>query len=258
MKLKKYDLNDPRWDKFCLESDDCWFWHTSDWLNYTMEYTIEDIELVSFFIEDGNNTILAICPLIREGNKFTFSGFFGPNPAIRNAISQNLSKKLLGQVFFHIDELAYQYGIKECRLSLSTLAKNNLSRFTYNYLMKYNYENVSLNTQILDLEKDKRTLWAEIKKSHRNEIKKGKQLFKFRIDSQNNEDKSTFEEFKKLHFLASGRMTRPEKTWMLQYDWKKKGKAVIILAYKEEIPVGGIYTFLYKNGAYYGSSANHP
>lgn len=49
-------------------------------------------------------------------------------------------------------------------MNLSTLAKNHLSPFSYNYLMRYGYENISLNTQILVLDKDERTLWGEIKK----------------------------------------------------------------------------------------------
>lgn len=53
-------------------------------------------------------------------------------------------------------------------------------------------------------------------------------------------------------------MTRSEKTWILQHQWKVKGNAVIILAYLDEMPVGGICTILYKDDAYYGISANHP
>ena len=53
-------------------------------------------------------------------------------------------------------------------------------------------------------------------------------------------------------------MTRSEKTWDLQDKWIKKGNGIIIIAFLEDRPVGGIYTLLYKNGAYYGISANHP
>ena len=258
MKIKKLTLDDPRWNKFCYESDECWFWHTSDWMDYTLEYTGEDSELLSFYIEDGNKDIVAICPLIREKNKLSFSGSFGPNPALRNQLSQKLSKSVIGQIFSKIDSIATEYGLDECIMSLSTLAKNHLSPFRYNYLMKFGYENISLNTQVIVLDIDDKTLWGNIKKSHRNEIKRGEEQFQFVVDSPYNTDDKLFKEFKKLHLLAAGRMTRSERTWALQYQWKIKGNATIILAYLDKKPVGGIFAILYKDGAYYGVSANHP
>ncbi|MEE9379276.1 MAG: GNAT family N-acetyltransferase [Candidatus Lokiarchaeia archaeon] len=258
MKIKKISLDDRRWDKFCLESDDCWYWHTSDWMKYTMEYTEGDSELLAFYIEDGNGDILAICPLIKEKNKLSFSESFGPNPALRNGLSKKLSKSLIGQIFSRIDSIAAELNLEECIMSLSTLAKNNLKLYNYNYLMKYGFENISLNTQILVLDENERTLWGDIKKSHRNEIKRGNTEFTFSIDLPYSKDDTMFKQLKNLHFQAAGRMTRSEKTWEMQLHSKIKGNAVIIIAYKDEMPIGGIFTILYKDGAYYGVSANHP
>ena len=258
MKIKKLSLNNPKWDKFCSESNDCWFTHTIDYLQYTLELDPENSELLAFYIDDGNGDILAICPLIRHKNKLTFFKSNSPNPALRNGLSKKLSTKLLGQIFNEIDSIANEYGLDECLISLVPLAKNHLVLHTYNYLMMYNYENVSLNTQILDLDKDKKIIWGDIKKGHRNDIKKGQNLFNFYIDLPYSTDDKAFLEFKNLHYLAAGGMTRSEKTWDFQYKWKINGNAVIILAYMDNIPVGGIYAILYKNGAYYGLSANHP
>lgn len=163
MKIKDFSQKDRRWDEFCFESDDCWFWHTSDWLNYTLEYVNKDSEIKSFYIENGNGNILAICPVIREQNDFSFNGTFGPTPALKNSLSRDLCKKLFRQMFSHVDTLAMEIGIDNCLMGISSLAKNNLKPFTYNYLMKYGFENVSLNTQVLDLDKDNATLWGEIK-----------------------------------------------------------------------------------------------
>ncbi len=258
MKINRLSLNNPNWDKFCLESDDCWFYHTIDWIEYTLEYGGGASELLSFYIEDKTNNILAICPLIRHQNKLNFSGSVTPNPALKNNLSDKLSKSLYKQIFTEIDSIANEYGISECKISLTTLAKNNLKLFTYNYLMKYNFENISLNTQVIDLEKAQTTLWGDIKKSHRYEINKGNKMFKFLIIDQYNDDLTAFKEFKNLHFLSAERMTRSERTWEIQYDWIQKGYGVLILAILENIPIGGIYTIIYKNGAYYGISANHP
>ena len=258
MKLKNISLDDPRWDKFCYESDDCWYWHTSDWIKYTIEYSGNDSESLTFCFEDGSGNLIALCPLIREKRTLTFSGGFGPNPALRNGLSKKTSRSLMGQIFSRIDSIALENDFKKCVMSLSTLAKNHLTPYNYNYLMRYGYENISLNTQILVLDKDERTLWGEIKKSHRNEIKSGNKQFTFFIDLPFSKDDQKFQEFKQLHYLAAGRVTRSEKTWEIQYQSKVKGNAVIIIAYIEDLPIGGIYSILYNDGAYYGVSANHP
>lgn len=258
MGIKRLTLNDPKWDEFCLESDDCWFYHTSEWIEYTLEYGGKDSELLSFFIEDGNKDILAICPLIRNKNKLIFSGNNGPNPALRNELSTKISKELIKKIFVEIDSIADKYEINECLMSLTPLTKNNLSNYTFNYLMRYGFENVSLNTQIIDLERDEKTLWGDIKKSHRNEIKKGEELFKFTIVSQHCNDLALFKEFKNLHKLAAGRQTRSDLSWDLQYEWITKGYGLLVIANLDDVPIGGAYSLLYKNAAYYGISANHP
>ncbi len=258
MKLKNLSFDDPRWDKFCWESDDCWFYHTTDNMKYSLEYCRKDTELLAFYIEDGNENILSICPLMRYKNKLSFCGSESPNPALQNSLSAQLSKKLLRQMFSKIDEIAMNSELDECIMCLDPLAKNHLTQFTYNYLMKYGYENVSLNTQIIDLDKDERTLWGEIKKSHRNEIKKGNTKFKIVMYEPFKNNLKHYEVFKNLHFLAAGRKTRPDETWDLQYKWMLQGNTVLSIAYLEDQPVGGILASLYKNNGVYAISANHP
>lgn len=259
MKIKKIGNDYQKWDDFCLESDDCWFWHTTEWMKYSIEYNnCQDSEILSFYLEDGAGVILAICPLIREEDKFTFGGSFCPNPALRNGLSSKLSKNLLNIIFHQIDSLTLENNIKECLMSISTLAKNNLKQFSYNYLMKYNFENISLNTQLIDLDNDTNSLWSNIKKSHRNEIKKGNNQFNlsFLLPSIKNED--LFNDFKNLHFLAAGKKTRTNRSWEFQKKWLEQGNAIIVFANKDDKLIGGIYALLYKNHAYYGISANHP
>jgi len=259
MKIKKFSFEDNRWDEFCYESDDCWFFHTSDFTKYVLEYSgKDDVELLSFYIEDKNNDILAICPLIRYKNNLTFFGHNAPNPAIRNGLSFQLSNDLMNQIFSEINRIAQQLNIEKNIMTLTPLSKNVLNLFTYNYLMKYGYENTSLNTQILVLDKDERILWSEIKKSHRYEINKGEEMFEFLFLKPFETNRALFDEFKNLHFLAAGMKTRSDLTWDYQFEWISKGNGLLVLAVLDGKPIGGIYSLLYKDGAYYAVSANHP
>ncbi len=258
MKIKEFKLDNPQWDEFCLDSDDCWFWHTSLWMEYTKEYGGEDSEIISFYLVDGTGNIIAICPLIRHNKIFSYVGAFTPNPALKNGLSMKISKRLLNTIFLEIDKRAKEYNIQEVSMNLTSLAKNHLKKFSYNYLMRYNFDNVSLNTQIIDFKKDIRTLWGEIKKSHRNEIKRGKKIFSFDYVLPHETKSKEYGELKNLHFLSAGRKTRSDESWEIGFKIKLNKNAIIILAKLNDIIVGGIYTFLYKNCAYYGISANHP
>ena len=40
----------------------------------------------------------------------------------------------------------------------------------YNYLMKYNFQNTSLNTQVISLSKSEKDLWYDIRKGHKYDI----------------------------------------------------------------------------------------
>ena len=94
------------WDPFALESDDAWFWHSTDWMEYTQEYA-GDLFVAdkSFFITENGN-VMAICPLFVEwspfsegAKQFTCSGSLAVPmalPAMDNGLSAGKRQDLLG------------------------------------------------------------------------------------------------------------------------------------------------------------------
>src|SRR5262249_24554416 len=50
------------WDRFCRESDDAWFWHTSEWLQYTLDYRPELKPQSQSFALKSEGEIVAVCP----------------------------------------------------------------------------------------------------------------------------------------------------------------------------------------------------
>ena len=69
-----------------------------------------------------------------------------------------------------------------------------------------------------------------------------------------------FDLYCKLHHKDAGRVTRSQKTFDLNHEWIKQGKAVLLGAKLKEKDqyVGFSYHIAYKNSAYYASAASDP
>jgi len=258
--------NEATWNEFCLQSADAWFWHTKYWMDYVINYRPEfQPEQLSFFIKE-NNELLAICPLILEKNndikKFSFSDFGVPVPAFSDKLPVKIQKKVQNYIFEHIDAMALELGVKKATFRFSPLAKVYVQPKNHpaNYLLKYGYLDASFNTQILDIFADPGTLKTAVRKGHKYDINRSGKIMESRIFDSKSITKEDFDLYCQLHHKDAGRVTRPQITFDLMYEWIKQGKAVLVGAkLKENCQyVGFSYHIVYKNGAYYASSASDP
>jgi len=71
-------------------------------------------------------------------------------------------------------------------------------------------------------------------------------------------ERSDFDLYQWLHGQASGRMTRPQKTWDLMYEFIQQGFGEVLIVRTEGEPIGASYFYLYEKGVYWGSSARLP
>ncbi|PIT93765.1 hypothetical protein COU00_02605 [Candidatus Falkowbacteria bacterium CG10_big_fil_rev_8_21_14_0_10_43_11] len=268
--VKLTKANYKEWDDFCLKSDDAWFWHTTDWLEYTLQYKPE-LETKNFnFLIYKQNKIKAIVPLTlevrqREGekiNEFSFGGFAVPAPALANDLEKiekdRTERDLVYDcVFAEIDRLAKENKVKRAWFRQTPLARSSLDKNFFNYLIKFGYLDVSLNTQLIDLNKSEAELWQDLRRNHRRNIKKGGQ-FKIAFYTAENITPQLFNAYKKTHHKAAGRKTRPDETFALMYQWLKNDLAFLVAAEYENKRIGFEYYGIYKNNVYGFSAANDP
>jgi hypothetical protein len=114
--------------------------------------------------------------------------------------------------------------------------------------------------RVIDLRKSNNELFDDLSKSVKSALKtqvSEGDTFKFVThDSPLEVRKNAIEDLKKLHFLSSGRITRSEKTWVLQESQLEKGSLVIGMGYKEERLVHGAMYMVSNSSAFYAVSAN--
>lgn len=262
VKLTKENYQD--WDKFCLESGEAWFWHTSGWLEYHLNYRPEiKPRSLSFFLKE-NNKLIAACPLILETingqEEFSYGGGYGPAPIFAGGLAPKQMEKIKKNIFERIDALAKENKVKRARLRFSVLDKSGLENENqqYNYLMKYGFIDTSLNTQILDLRKPLGELRRAVRHGHDAAISRAEKILTAEIFDGKNITSEIFQNYAELHHLASGRITRPVKTFDLMLEFIKTGQAFLVSAKKQDVFIGFSYFFAYKKNVYYGSACNDP
>lgn len=264
LELNKAGLG--RWDEFCLNSDDAWFWHTTKWLDYCVSYGSDkyDTKNMSFYLADGTGA-LAICPLFIEKKRNSYgmiynefstagSGGYGIAPALRNDLTEERADKVLKEIFTMIDQLAIRHQVVRALFRAYPLAK----RDRYNKLMRYGYQDCSLSTQVLDLSPPLDEIWSGVRKGHKYDIHRGEKNFNIAIYDKNNADKSVFDQYRLLHHKASGRMTRPVETFEMMYNWITSGSGMLCGLSRDGRYAGFSYISLYKDSAYYSSASDDP
>ena len=256
------------WDAFCFQSDDAWFWHTTKWLKYTENYKPELKSKPLSFMLKNNQKIIGICPLFletkrtvgEETKELLFGGSPAPIPALENGLSESIREKRYKLIFENIDNLAQEYQASRVTIRASPLSpiyiQSNYSQ--NNILMKYGYIPISLNTQIIDLTKNQATLWADIRHGHAYDINRGMKYIQATAFDKNNITKDVYLKYQQLHHKAAGRITRPQITFDLMYDWILHGYAILFVATINQQYVGFSYVYTYKSAAYYGSACTDP
>lgn len=250
------------WDQFCLKSDDAWFWHTSNWLEYSLAYDPRNQSKSESFLVLDNDKIIAICPLMLQSGKnthkwFSFNNEFTPAPCLINDLAPRRAKKILALIFATIDLLAQEHQAKFIKTVISPLSPNSFRADYYNYLLEYDYYSLDANTQIINLKDNLIALEKNLRENHRRSIKKYIKEFQINIYSEDISLKE-FDGYKGMHHLAAGRQVRPDNTFDLMYRSIKDGHGILFYV-KNNSTIAGYYLITtYKQNAYYSSAAVDP
>jgi len=247
------------WNDFCLANDDAWFFHTADWLEYTLNYKPELKTKNLGFMIYKEKELVAVVPLTMEINEFSFGGGKIPMPVLKDSLSKENRELVSRFIYEHIDRLALENKVLRISLKDDPLCHSSFFKFHSNNFLKYGYIDVSLNTQLIDLGKTEKELWEDLRRNHHRNIQKARdEKFEINFYTSENITKDIFGAYKEMHHRAAGRKTRPDKTFELMFDWIKKDMAFLIFVELGGKKIGSEYYLVYKNNVYGASAANDP
>jgi hypothetical protein len=254
-----------RWNEFCRESPEAWFWHTTDWIEYFLSWSQSLPNIMAFMLEE-NGRILGIFPLIHEENLFngesareiTRESFFAP--ALAGGLSEHVRHKVMKMGLGEVDRICSKNNFLRstwhyCPLSPSYFESYH---FRYNPLARFGYIDISRFSQIIDLSKSEEELFRGFSKGNRAAAKAGEKLFETAVYSKANMADHAFDAYIQMHKKAAKRLTRPQVTFEMMRQWCATGKAALFCALRGGAYAGFGLVLMYKNGAYYASACNDP
>lgn len=216
----------------------------------------------SFVVISEMSEILALVPLYvfrNEGGalQYSYGMDYLRGPVFAKGMGKKTFEKTAELVFKTIDELALRRGVSRVLLMIEPVELLE-QRHYYNYYLDYGYADASAVDCLLEYDKDEAFLWADIRKSYRPLIHKAERAYKSVVIHQEGFDFDLCEEYRKMHHLAAGRVTRPTETFYHMYEMIKEGNAFLILIRDGQRTLGAYYFLVKGLYGFYGSAATDP
>lgn len=191
-------------------------------------------------------------PIEKRGREFSVSvkGDYASAPLFETA------PKLEAKIFNLIDELALKNKVSKIMFSIDPLEKD---RFSYNYLQKYGYLDTSILVYLISVP-GSGDLFKMCRRNHRRSIRyilENKDFSVFYMD-KNNPCEEIYKNYVLLHHKCSGRITRSQETFDLQYRALKEGNAVLFVLSRKGRNIAYYYFRYNANKATSASTADDP
>lgn len=260
---------DPRfveqWNRFLQENTNVSPFYSLTWMDYQRHYS-EDrfVQDLSFIIVGQDQSPLCICPLYLENYqgtlRFAYRGEFLESlrtPLVNNRIQRKVAKTVEEEAYAHIEQQAAEHGIAKINFLIDPLCAVYEEEY-FNHLTRYGYIDASISSQLIHLKKNREELWMELRKSYKALINKGEKTYQVVIMDSTNPDFEFHETYRKLHFKAAGRVTRPLETFNLQFEMLKRDESMLLgIKYNDQF-VSCSYFMHNPRTAYYSSEADDP
>ena len=214
------------------------------------------------FILKQNNVVMAIVPLYIFENQGELTYSYNQDhlraPIFKSMPGTRDFKNTLKIVLETIETLARRRRIKKHLVMIEPVEILE-GRCFYNYFLGYGYQDEPAVGNVIDCRMDQEKLRSSLRKSYKFLIAKEAKAHQVQCITSANFSQDLCEEYRRLHFLAAGRETRPRETFFAMYDMIKQNKAFLILVFNQLRQAVGACYFL-KNGiyGYYGSAAVDP
>jgi hypothetical protein len=250
------------WNEIAAEAAEGWFWHTPEWLEFVKAVG------ASSFLDDLSSLIvldqrpIAVCPVILEERggyrRFSYFGEFVPFPAFRAGISESTRDRAIEVYAGWLAETALARSVAYTRVMLPTLSAAAANGHSWNPLLRHGYMEVSAASQILNLDEDLETLWRQMRKGHRSDVKRAAAHCEAVVWDAQSVTTEIFDRYRTLHAIDAGRVTRGPETFEMMLSWIRAGRGVLVEARQNSTSIAFAVIIAFREGAYYASSCKAP
>ena len=248
------------WNAIAASSAESWFWHTPAWLAFVKAIG------ASSFVDDLSSLIyvdrepVAICPVILEERggyrRFSYLGEFLPCPAFVPGAGDATRAKAIERYAAWLEETAAERSVAYARVFAPILA--DAPAMPWNPLLRHGYMEISTATQIVPLDATIDALWHGLRKGHRSDVKRAAARCRCTAWDAETITDAKFDEYRELHAVDAGRVTRTRDTFDMMLGWIRGGNGVLVEAALDGRAAAFVVIILFRSGAYYASSCKDP
>ncbi len=203
---------------------------------YYAEYYGEAFADFSFYLANDNGKVInVLCYKINDQLCWPLDGVKADS---FNAYSKSDAKEIANIIVNHVEAKANESSCAQIVIK-DTLPEGKLSTlgevlFNAKYHSKITYE------MLIDFQGfSENAYYKTIRKSYKSLINWGKKNLNINIINKENLSLDEFLAFKQFHHKISGRQTRSDASWNIQYQMIEQGIGELILAYYQDNLVAG-------------------
>ena len=244
--IKYSDLSKDEWNQYIDRINGITFNYTAEKIAFDLEYSRKikkPIAVSEIYIEK-----------IGEEYQISWNGSYCCAPYIDIGLDYQVQEKVVKKLMAYMESIAEKYQCRKIMLKCDPLG-NPMQRsifYNYNFLLKYGYIDESGMTQLIDLRKSKEKLYADVRKGHKSDIKRGR-LYDVKIYTKHNIQDEMIELYKSIYEKDAGRVTRNSELYRYYFEFIKNGKGLLAFGSIDGQEVGVVVVTIYKNTAYYSS-----
>ena len=203
-----------------------------------------------------NNKNIGFWPLtyIKDINEFSSYGSNIINPLFEKNIDKSIEKSICNNILVSLHDLSKELEINELNVEENFNTQELFISNWHNVNLGF-LPNIKIEYQIyanLDLGYNK--IKSLYRKSYKSLINNSKKKLKVKVLKTNDKDK--YSNFKELHKFVSGRQTRSDKSWELNFlEIRNSNSYLFYIENDEDKMIGGSIINCTNNEAYYAIGA---
>lgn len=217
----------------------------------------------SFIVLSDSGEVIALVPLYCFENEegvlvYRYEREYLRSPLIYGSPYTKEYEKIQKYVFAYIENLAEKNKVKAHKTMIEGIELLE-GRHYYNYLIDFGYIDESSICQLIDTSRDIEELWTDVRKSYKHLINRADKNYVYETISAQNYDFDRCDDYRKLHFKASGRQTRSLESFYLMYKMIEDNQAFLSIVRGKDGSIAAAQLFYYsKDYSLYASSAINP
>lgn len=232
-------LTPGRWNAYCYQHSDAWFFHTEAWLNYQLAYRARNRD-ASFAVIDAGG-IRALVPLmISRGadgaSEFSYSNDPLPLACVADEAASDFAAR-------EVERIGIEAGVTRGILASGPFGVTPRPPDISGVV-------TTAAHRIIDLTDSQPNLWRGVRRSYRSLIHAAERTCSITDDSS----AEAFRRYRELHQRLA-EIPRANETYDYQQQWLLDDRALLVLIERDAMLLGAAYWIIYKQAAYYASGA---